>query len=279
MTPADRHPPEYVLAELAEGVLEDDASMVSEHVHGCASCQSVVSRLTEVTGLLRAAPDRLPMPSHISERINAALTEEAIVATAARERDEQQASVTDSQASSGPVAWFRRRMPVALAAAAATALVGLVGYSLVNDDSPPDMTTSGGNMPDEESDDADTDVDEDRGESDTAVGAPPNEDDEAEEDAGAAEDDQGAAEPEAFSENMLAQAVIDVWEQRDEVEPGCGQVLASERGADLAGSAELGGEILVVLEDDEDLTGWIVNECGSAPGHETPDVAVAHPEQ
>ncbi|NED98688.1 hypothetical protein [Phytoactinopolyspora halotolerans] len=272
MSAADRHPPEYVLAELAEGVLEDGTSTVSEHVRGCPSCQSVLDQLTEVTRLLRTTPDRVPMPAHVTARIAAALNEEAIVATAARERAEQEARAADAGASgasgaAGPVGWFRRRLPIAVAAAAATAFIGFFGYTLINDDSPPEMATSSGAADREfDTDDRGADTDDEAGGEDT------------ENEENAPGDGPGVAEPGPLGENLLERTILDVWNSREQVQPGCGQGLADAQGSDLVGSTEFDGDVLVVLESDQ-LTGWVVGDCESSVGGETPDVAVPLPQE
>lgn len=68
MTPTEAHPPTHLLAELAEGVVDDEGA-VQAHVEQCPHCQSVVEQLGQVTVALRSLPAAVPVPGFVSARM------------------------------------------------------------------------------------------------------------------------------------------------------------------------------------------------------------------
>jgi hypothetical protein len=67
----------------------------------------------------------------------------------------------------------------------------------------------------------------------------------------------------AMPDDALILAVIDVWDNGDEVESQCGLALADDLGLDLVGSTYVEDEVLVVVTDQNQLSGWIVPSCGA----------------
>ncbi|MFD0899432.1 anti-sigma factor family protein [Actinomadura sediminis] len=76
MNPA--HVDYEVLADLAEGLLEDDqAASVNAHLETCAECRDRSADLADVSRILAEAP--VPsMPAELAERIDTALAEESL---------------------------------------------------------------------------------------------------------------------------------------------------------------------------------------------------------
>ncbi|WP_125618939.1 MULTISPECIES: anti-sigma factor family protein [Actinomadura] len=76
MNPA--HVDYEVLADLAEGLLEDDqAASVNAHLETCADCRDRSADLADVSRILAEAP--VPsMPAELAERIDTALAEESL---------------------------------------------------------------------------------------------------------------------------------------------------------------------------------------------------------
>lgn len=92
------------LADLAEGLLDDDAAASAErHLTGCDDCRSRAAEVAEVSRVLAAAPTP-PMPADLVERLDAAIAAEA--------------------ASHGPGRRPHRRFQYLAAAAAAVVVIG-----------------------------------------------------------------------------------------------------------------------------------------------------------
>lgn len=258
MTAAEAHPPTQVLAELAGGALDARQSREAQaHVDQCAQCQETLVRLTRVTATLREAPADVPMPEFVAARIGAALAAEH--ASRSEPVDGTRGSDDgDPAGGEGTVAWFRRKLPASLAAAASVSVLGLAGYVAV---------TSGGG--DSGGDDS--------GGAEVAAGAAA---DSAGETTDGALSGQGRALPQDEQRDLeagpstvysqsealqspLASAVVEIWESRDQVVEGCGQTLADELGLELVGSRNEGSGVLVVLDaGDGVLAGWRVPTCG-----------------
>lgn len=70
-----------VLADLAEGLLEDDeAASVNAHLESCAECRDLSADLADVSRLLAEAP--VPsIPAELAERIDTAIAAESLNAT------------------------------------------------------------------------------------------------------------------------------------------------------------------------------------------------------
>ncbi|NDU73364.1 hypothetical protein GWI34_12055 [Actinomadura sp. DSM 109109] len=67
-----------VLADLAEGLLEDDeAASVNAHLETCADCRDLSADLADVSRILAEAPVP-PMPAELAERIDTALAAESM---------------------------------------------------------------------------------------------------------------------------------------------------------------------------------------------------------
>ncbi|WP_030163287.1 anti-sigma factor family protein [Spirillospora albida] len=67
-----------VLADLAEGLLEDDrAASVSAHLDACAECRDRSADLADVSRILAEAPVP-PMPAELAQRIDTAIAAESL---------------------------------------------------------------------------------------------------------------------------------------------------------------------------------------------------------
>ncbi|TDE12569.1 hypothetical protein [Jiangella asiatica] len=259
MTAAGAHPPAHVLAELAGGALDArQAREVQAHVGQCAECQAVVEQVTQVGAALRHAPAEVPVPEFVAARIGAALAAEqaARAGTVADGVAARSAPVrTGAESDGGTVAWFRRRLPTALAAAASVSVLGLAGYVVVTSGSGGDDASSGEVAAGSGAESASGD---DSVQSDARVGPAPS-----------LYEGQGpsAAEEEAtagLSAEQLESAVTEVWESRGQVVDECGQVLADELEQDLVGSKYEYAGVLVVLDaGDGSLDGWLLDTCNS----------------
>lgn len=251
MKPTDGHPPIHALGELAEGVLEPaQAAAARAHVDACPECQDSLASLGTVTSLLRSAPS-VPIPAAVSARIAAALAAEADAASspAAHGLSVVGASPADRDEATGTVAWFRRRMPQALAAAASVAVVALGGYVVTTGG----QSDSGGDVP--------------------AAGAAS--DDQAVAPNPSSEAGDGAVEQDAphtydnldpaVGDLAVEAAIADVWNSRASLAEGCGATLAAATGDTLVGSADHAESVLVVVESSTgELTGWLVPDCGAS---------------
>jgi hypothetical protein len=115
-----------VLADLAEGLLEDDeAASVNAHLDTCADCRDLSADLADVSRLLAEAPAP-PMPAELAERIDTAIAAESL----------NTATVASLEQRRG-----RRHWRILSAAAAAVVVLGggaAVGTIAMDD-------TSGGN--------------------------------------------------------------------------------------------------------------------------------------
>lgn len=251
MTPIDGHPSEHVLAELAGGVLEArDAGAIEDHVRSCSACRDTLSRLDEVQAALRAAPRELPIPSHVSARLTAALAAEA---TGPSLVPAQAQAAEPDPASGAPdnVVWFRRRMPRLLAAAASVAVIGVGGYVIGSGGGSP-VDSTAGSAADSADDSATV---QERSAAESQLGET------------AAEGVPYADGLEAAPADAVLQRIDEVWRQRSSLQAGCGQELADDLGQSLVGSAQLDTGVLVVLDTGADgtLAGWTLPQCSSLP--------------
>lgn len=284
MSPADAHPPAQLLAEVAEGSLDEGpAAEVSAHVEHCAECQAVMRRLDQVTTQLRNLPAELPIPRQVAGRLSATLiaahemrdtvspvpaaAAAASVVELAEPAAEPATTATDDAGPTdhGTVAWFRRRVPQVLAAAASAAVIGLAGYAAVS------VNNNGG---DEEAGVTAADAEAGSGSDDSAESVPdtvgPN--------SAPRGDFSYNSKPESPSENdsqtpagsdvepeQLTAAVVELYQQPEEYAPDCGKRLADEVDQRLVGSAPLGAGVLVVVENAGNtvLRGWLIGTCNS----------------
>ncbi len=258
MSTPEAHPPTHVLADLAEGVLDDaQAGEVRAHVDQCATCQGTLAELAQVSVALRALPAELPVPEFVAARISHALAAERSSGGDAGGSD---AAGSPDAGGGGTVAWFRRRLPQGLAAAASVAVIGFAGYIAVE---------SGGG-------------DDSSGAGDAAVaeGQAGDGDDEAGLEFGASSDttsrrgspssteppvaaDEPAA-PEPIDPARLTAAVEDIVQDRTEyADSACGDDLAAELDLPLVGSTMVGAGVLIVLEDATTYDGWFLSTCNS----------------
>ena len=98
-----------ILADLAEGLLDDDsAASATEHLADCDECRERSAELSDVSRLLAEAPVP-PMPAELAARIDAAVAAESV----------STATVASLQARRG-----RRHLRMLSAAAAAVVVVG-----------------------------------------------------------------------------------------------------------------------------------------------------------
>ncbi|MGH3240203.1 MAG: anti-sigma factor family protein [Spirillospora sp.] len=98
-----------ILADLAEGLLEDDeAASVSAHLDTCADCRDLSADLADVSRLLAEAPAP-SMPAELAERIDTAIAAESLNTTAVTSLEERRG---------------RRHWRILSAAAAAVVVLG-----------------------------------------------------------------------------------------------------------------------------------------------------------
>lgn len=258
MTTAGAHPPTHVLADLAEGVLDDaQAREVRAHVDDCPTCQATLDELAQVSVALRALPAELPVPEFVAARISHALAAERASGAAATAASADSASADD-----GTVAWFRRRLPQGLAAAASVAVLGLAGYVAVDG--------GGGNDSDGAGQPAAAEAQADDGAQDSSgysmsapsarQGTPPVQDTPV-----PGEEQSVDAAPEALEQTRLITAVTEVVQgDADPAGPDtCGEELADELGLPLVGATNVGSGVLVVLDDTATYDGWLITTCAS----------------
>lgn len=255
MSPADAHPPTHVLAELAEGVLDDTQEPeVRAHVDRCLACQTSLDELAQVTVALRGLPAERPIPEFVAARISHAL---------AAERASGVPASADG-ADGGTVAWFRRRLPQGLAAAASIAVVGLAGYVVVSGG-------AGGSGNDSAGDGAGV-----------AVGTVPESPSSmGQRNAPVQTDDvYGEQDLESGLDSAELQAAVEAVVQRSTtVSDTCGQTLSSELGMALVGTDTVGAGVLVVLDGGDSYDGWLLSTCNSLSAEELePHVEVQKPE-
>ena len=260
MSTTDPHPSTEVLAEYVEGSLPDDTSAgTAAHVERCPVCQDVIEELNAVRTALRDLPAEQPVPEHVSARVFAAISAESAGGV------EASSGVEAGDDDTGTVAWFRRRAPRALALAASVAVVGLAGYVAVTSGNGGDVSTAG---------------DAEQAES-SAVDAGPKQPNAAQDETNVLRDDADGAGTEVPDPAALRTATRDVWENRAELAPGCGEALAVELGLSLVGSAESGPGVLIVLEDESagQLQGHVMATCGSTTPEElSAPVTLTRPE-
>lgn len=263
MTTADAHPSTHVLADLAEGVLDDArASEVQAHVDQCDSCQGTLDELAQVTAALRALPAKLPVPEFVAARISHALAAERSSGTTGSAGAAVAGGATPEQASgAGTVAWFRRRLPQGLAAAASVAVLGLAGYVAVegggggsdSDSSAGDAAAAGAD--EAVSGFATPSHDRRIGTQDTTMLDNPTA-----EAPDAAQEHSTMEGVDAAELTAAAQAVI---RQREAVNDTCGQNLADEQGQPLVGSAHDFAGVVVVLDAGTTYEAWLIETCNS----------------
>ncbi|WP_026877955.1 hypothetical protein [Jiangella gansuensis] len=260
MTAAEAHPPTQVLAELAGDALDSRQSReIQAHVDQCALCQETLGRLTRVTATLREAPADVPMPEFVAARIGAALAAEHASRSEPADGARGSGDGDPADGEGGTVAWFRRKLPASLAAAASVSVLGLAGYVA--------LTSGGGDSGGDDSGGAEVAAGAAADSaSETSEGALsgqgralPQEEDQPDMEAGPS---TVYGQPEELA-SPLASAVVEIWESRDQVVEGCGQTLADELGLELVGSRNEGSGVLVVLDaGDGVLAGWQVPTCG-----------------
>ncbi|MGI8613823.1 MAG: hypothetical protein ACR2KL_07780 [Nocardioidaceae bacterium] len=145
MAEQNRHPDVLVLAEHAEGLLDEAAQeVVTAHLRGCAACANTVADLADLPAVLAGA--RLPaMPLDVATRIDAALTE----AAASRSTEGVEPEPLPAGSSARHVVPLRRRrwLAPALAAAATVAVVG-IGVPVVRSLTSAESSTSASQLGD-----------------------------------------------------------------------------------------------------------------------------------
>ncbi|TDD72245.1 hypothetical protein E1262_02685 [Jiangella aurantiaca] len=269
MTTAGAHPPTHVLAGLAEGVLDDaQAREVQAHVDQCLTCRATLDELAQVTVALRALPPELPVPEFVAARISHALAAERAGSSSVGNGAEGPAAGAEG----GTVAWFRRRLPQGLAAAASVAVLGLAGYVAVEgggddsgSDTAADEAAAGAQAQTEDAAPGlgpslegsrlgapDTTLQDTTSESPTGPG----------EEAYTSTDgaDVDAAELTASAQNVIR--------QRTAVNDTCGEKLAEQQGLPLVGSAYDFAGVVVVLDADTTYQGWLIDTCNSVDAGE-----------
>lgn len=260
MSGTEAHPPTHVLAELSEGVLDGaQAREVRAHVDQCLTCQAAIDELAQVTVALGALPAELPVPEFVAARISHALAAERASGGTASAGGPP----SDSGSQGGTVAWFRRRLPQGLAAAASVAVVGLAGYVVVSggtgggDDSGAGDSAeiAAGSALSEEPTDLDRQLD---APASTAT-AGDGQDDDLPTYSGSEE----LATPSRVDPAELTAAVEDVVQEGSAVLDGCGQELSDELALPLIGSDHVGAGVLIVLDDTDTYDGWLLATCHS----------------
>lgn len=241
------HPTAQVLAEFADGLLTPAATAeIEEHAASCGECRQTVVELGAVASQLHELPSEIAMPADVAARMTAAIE---------RETDARASRAGDAgPVAAGPVAWFRRRLPQALVATSVVGLLVVFGSVLVN------------NMPSGGSGDAEVAGGDGGGTSLETTDEPLNLDQEN------PEAQQGPVED--MTRADLRAQIEQVWNDRSEFRPGCGEQLADEQAQTLVGSTELGTGVLIVLEDAGSLNGWVVPACASLSGQAVRDVLV-----
>jgi hypothetical protein len=74
------HPDVTEISDLTEGLLSTArAAEVRRHLDTCGPCADVLASLEEIRGLLGSVPEAVPMPDDVAQRIDAALTAEALL--------------------------------------------------------------------------------------------------------------------------------------------------------------------------------------------------------
>lgn len=256
MTGTEAHPPTHVLAELTEGVLDGaQAREVRAHVDQCLTCQASIDELAQVTVALGALPAELPVPEFVAARISHALAAERSSGGATA------ATAGPSGADGGTVAWFRRRLPQGLAAAASVAVVGLAGYVVVSGGpgGGDDATTagSGADAAAEAAPEEDTAIGQQRGlQPSSGGGAQDN-------DSPTLEEGEEYSTVAGIDEAELQAAVEAVVRDRPTGGPDCGQELSEELGQPVVGAETFEAGVLIVLEGATTYDGWLLDTCHS----------------
>lgn len=114
----------------------DERAAFEEHLHECASCRAEVASFAEVTPLL-AAPEETPPPAGLRERILAEASTTRQLPPHVSPVASPQPEVATSAGDDGEAARvlpFRRRLVVALAAAAALVLGGTAAWQVLDGD-------------------------------------------------------------------------------------------------------------------------------------------------
>lgn len=270
MSTPEAHPPTHELAELPEDTLPDArARELRAHVGQCLACQATLHEVSQVTVALRALPAELPVPEFVAARISHALAAERSSGGSGADGGSTAAGAPAGGDAGGTIAWFRRRLPQALAAAASVAVVGLGGYVALTGGGGSD---SGG---DTAAGAADSGVIESQG-GEAAPAAPSGSGRNGSAQSGAAEEqndelstlDGGAGEfttptRSAIDARELSAEVQGVVRENSSASTGCGQVLSDELGMPLVGSAAVGAGILVVLDGGDSWDGWLLSTCNS----------------
>ena len=272
------------VAEHAEGLLAvKRAAAVDAHLSSCARCQAVAASVGAVSARLAAEPRELAIPAAVAARIDAALADEAAARAPASGVRERRPGFVERF-----LRPLRERLPALAAAAASIAVLGIIGYTVVNDGFPSggDDTAAetvadaaGSDEPDEAAQ-APMDADEDAAEeSDERADLDLGDDSVAAEDGESAADDElttlneQAVSPDERS--ALAAQLQDIVTGRA-AEPAsggdgeaCGTELAESLGQELIGAAETDlvepGSILVAIgsNDPDAVEGWLLPGCAT----------------
>lgn len=263
MTAAEAHPPTHLLADLAEGVLDDaQAREVRAHVDQCLTCQATLDELARVTVALRGLPAELPVPEFVAARISHALAAER-----ASGAGPAAAAADEGDGDGGTVAWFRRRLPQGIAAAASVAVLGLAGYVAVgggnggggDDTSAADAAAAGAG------EEADSGGPAFSGPSSTSRLITPSETTEEAPPPSTPSIVRDPVVPTSIEPARLIAAVEEVVEGRAEPvnNDTCGDDLSDELGLPVLGTTWVGSGVLVVLEDATTYDGWLLSTCAS----------------
>ncbi|WP_158602741.1 anti-sigma factor family protein [Jiangella rhizosphaerae] len=264
MSAAEAHPPTHELAGLAEGVLDDArAREVQAHVDQCLTCQGTLDELAQVTVALRALPAERPIPEFVAARISHALAAERSSGTPAGGVGGGDAEPAQAGGDSGTVAWFRRRLPQGLAAAASVAVLGLAGYVAVgggnggSDDSgsaAEDAAVAGAGEPASAFDSPPTGSRV--GPPSTVTGTPTPSD--------TPQVAQGQPEEDVDVDPAeLTASAQDIIRMRSNVISSCGENLAEQQGLELVGSARDFAGVVVVLDAGTTYQAWLIDTCNS----------------
>ncbi|PZF83700.1 hypothetical protein C1I92_11315 [Jiangella anatolica] len=248
-----------MLAELAEGVLDDaTAREVQAHVDGCATCQATLDELAQVTVALQALPAELPVPEFVAARISHALAAERASGSGAAP------SRPGADSGNGTVAWFRRRLPQGLAAAASVAVLGLAGYIAVDGSGGSDAGTSSAEdaaaagapeQPLSSSLDGNDSTGSNRA---GTAGSTATADDDT-----PSVQDEELTTPNHIPVAELTAAVEQIVQNPTATPAFCGEALADELGLPRVGTANVGAGVLVVLDNATAYDGWLLETCNS----------------
>jgi len=130
-----RHLSPATVADLEADLLDNGARTAAEaHLAGCAECRAERAALGELRGLLRAAAVSEPVPADVAVRLSAALERESL--------DREHAPVGPPPVPVRPKGRRPAFLPRLLAATAAFAAIGGVGYLAVTAGGPSDDTSA-----------------------------------------------------------------------------------------------------------------------------------------